>query len=76
MRYSKSADTAAPDGSGGVSPANPRIGGLNAIDTVLEDLGQQRLWERRIRRWALAITFLFHGILLSITFPSPGTQLP
>ena len=46
---------------------------LRAGDTMLADLERARRREKRILRWSVALAFLAHGVLLSITLPSLGT---
>ncbi len=55
------------------STGSPRPTESYAGDAMLAELEREGLREKRILRWSVALAFLFHGVLLSITFPSLGT---
>ncbi len=50
-----------------------KAGVESSADAMLASLEHERRRERRLLRWSAAIAFLFHGVLLSLTFPSLGT---
>lgn len=74
VKDSKSCDKVQPHGDGGADPAGRHTPDLRAADTMLADLFREDWREKRIRTWSLVVAFLFHGILLSITFPNVAKQ--
>ena len=54
-----------------VGAAAPDLGIASAM---LADLVAESRREKIIRRWAVVIALLFHGALLSVTFPTLGTN--
>ncbi len=45
----------------------------SSADAILAGLEHERVREKRLLRWSVAVACLFHGVLLSITLPSLGT---
>ena len=48
------------------------MAGLCTADAIIEGLAHERRKEKLLLRWAAGIAILFHGVLLSITFPTLG----
>lgn len=61
---------------GGRSTAGAETLGVEAgrAAALIEDLAREHRREKLLMRWAAAAAVLFHGALLSITFPSFGTS--
>ncbi len=52
---------------------NGTMAAPRTADAIIEGLADERRREKLLMRWAVGIATLFHGVLLSITFPTLGT---